>query len=783
MNIHAFSFRTTARGLAAACAGLLLLASLPGSADAAERYLVRYDATAKDIVVGVIDTDPASVIHHEFDDLGVLAATLSDATVDSLLSLDVVEDVAEDPKRELFAQRVPYGIDMVHARDEWDINRDDVIDEGAATGAGIRVCITDTGIMADHEDLKDVTILAGRSFVGEDWAADRQGHGTHVAGTVAAMHNDTGVVGVSPGEVELIIADVFNDDGDGQASSTILAAAEWCADQGADIISMSLGGKIGLLADGYRALYEQGILIIAAAGNDGAPVFNFPAAYEEVVSVAAVDSDEVVADFSTFNTDVEVAGPGVQVESTYPLSNSLAVAGGPTYQANAIANADPDNTSVTGPLADGGTCNDLPAESQFEGNVVLCERGGATFRQKIDNAAAGGGVAAVIYNNAEGNFNGTYGDPCCSEIPAISLSQADGQDALNHLGTDGTVNVNIADTTAYAFLSGTSMATPHASGTAAVIWSDCAGLDNDRVRSHLAATTRESQADDLDGRDVYYGFGIVQVAEGVDALHDGVDEYDPAEGNSDGNNPANVECAAAAGAKASGGGWLDGEAGKVNFGFDVEATTDGGSGDLSLRDHGVDARVKISRIESVSRLDADCGPVPGGDNAVEITGEGSFNSHSASFRACAADNGEPGNGADRFYLECTAGCSYDTAQSAPDGVIARGNIEVETEGGSSSSSGGASTLVLDPLLMTDGVAGTLQVFTVRAFEAAGKPAAGTEIVVVEERADGTTATHEAVTGTDGAALLSLTLPLADVAYQALAPDADSNSVPVETSAE
>lgn len=781
MFAHTSPISGLARGTLSACAGLFLLAATAGAADAADRYLVRYDAGAKDLVLGVLDTDPAAVVHHEFDDLNVLAATLSDATVDSLLSLSVVEDVAEDPERQLFAQRVPYGIDMVHARDEWDADRDGVIDSGAATGSGIRVCITDTGIMADHEDLRDVTILAGRSFVGEDWAADRQGHGTHVAGTVAAMHNDTGVVGVSPGEVDLIIADVFNDAGESQASSTILAASQWCADQGADIISMSLGGKIGLLADGYRALYEQGILIIAAAGNDGAPVINFPAGYEEVVSVAAVDSNEAVASFSTFNPDVEVAGPGVQVESTYPFSNSLDVAGGPNYQANAIANADPDNTSVTGPLADGGTCNDLPSEGQWQGNVVLCERGGATFRQKIDNAAAGGAVAAVIYNNAEGNFNGTYGDPCCSEIPAISLSQADGQDALGHLGTDGTVNVNLVDTTAYAFLSGTSMATPHASGTAAVIWSDCTGLDNDRVRSHLAATTRESQADDLEGRDVFYGFGIVQVSEGVNALNDGVDEYDPNQGNADGNNPANVECATTAGAKASGGGWLDGETGKINFGFDVEATSDGGSGDLSLRDHGVDARVKIARVESVNRLAEDCGPVSGGDNAVEITGEGSFNSQSASFRACAADNGEPGKGADEFYLECTAGCSYNTAQSAPDGVIARGNVEVEIEGGAGSSSDGASTLVLDPLLMTDGVAGTLQLFTVRAFEAAGTPAAGAEVTVVESRADGTTATHEAVTGMDGTALLSLTLPLSDAAYQAATPGAESNTVRVETS--
>ncbi|MBW3566207.1 MAG: S8 family serine peptidase [Acidobacteria bacterium] len=766
------------RTMAALCCSVFLTLAFAAEAQAGDRYLVRYEKGAKDQVLSELGAD--AIIHHEFDDLGVLAATLPASTVETLLGLSVVLDVAEDPIHHLFGQTVPYGIDLVHARDEWDADRDGVLDEGAATGAGVRVCITDTGIAAAHEDLRDLQILAGRSWVDEDWADDRQGHGTHVAGTVAAMHNDLGVVGVSPGTVELLIADVFNDAGEGQYSSTILDAARWCADQGADIISMSLGGKIGLLSDGYQAIYDRGVLIVAAAGNDGVLVFNYPAGYESVASVAAIDASEEVASFSTYNTDVEVAAPGVAVRSTYPHSSSLVVSGGPRYEANPIANADPDNTSITGALADGGDCNTTPGSAdQWAGQVVLCERGGATFRSKIDNVAAGGGAAAVIYNNTEGNFNGTYGDPCCSAIPAVSLSQADGHDALAFVGGEGTVNVKQIVTNAYASLSGTSMATPHASAAAAVIWSACPSLSHDQVRAHLSATTRESQADLLAGRDAFYGFGIVQVKEGVDALSDGINEYDPSTGNGDGNSPANVECSVAAGAKANGGGWLHGIDGRLNFGFDVEATSSGGAGSLSLNDHGRELRISMSQILSVSPLDSDCGTVPAGSNSVEIVGEGSFDAQPASFRACVADAGEPGAGGDRFYLECTSGCAYDTAQSAVDAAIDGGNIDVETTG-TSDSSGSSSTVVLDPVLLDEGVAGTLQVFTARVYDGARKLMDGATVTVVQRTADGGTSSFEAVTDSSGEALLTLTLPLGSAEYQAVTGTTESNFVEVDS---
>ncbi len=756
--------------------GLIAINSV--QAAASDRYLVRYQSGAKAEVMAALDSQ--AIVHHEFDELGLLAVTLPDSGVVALSNLTSVINISDDPLWRLSAQNVPYGIDLVNARDEWDANLDDIIDSGAATGNGIRLCIIDTGIFSAHEDLGagGVTILAGRSWVGEDWFYDQQGHGTHVAGTVVAAHNDVGVVGVSPGEVDLIIADVFNDAGEGQFSSTILEAANWCADQGANIISMSLGGlqPDSAIEAGYQSLYDRGILIIAAAGNDSGPVMNFPASYSSVVSVAAIDADELVADFSNKVPQVEVAAPGVGVLSAYPVDNALIIEAGPKYSANSIANTGEPGT-YSGPLADGGDCNAPATPGSFDGALVLCERGGAgTFGTKIDNAAAGGAIGVIIRNNVPGNFSGTWGNVGHGETPAISVSQEDGQDALNHLGKSSSILVEAGGASSYAELSGTSMATPHASATAAVHWSACKELNNDQMRAHLSATTRDSQFDLVVGRDPLYGYGIVQVKQGVEALTDGINEYDPLVGNGDGSNPANVECAVveADAAKATGGGWLSGED-KINFGFNAKETSNGAAGELQLNDKAANVRIKLSSVTSIAGLTAACGPVPAGDNAIVFEGGGTINSTPASFRACVADNGEPGRGSDLFYLECTDGCSYATSSAGSDGVLAGGNLQVHVANGGGDGSGDAMTMTLDPVLLTTGVPGELQVFSAQVYDDAQQPKAGATVTLEATAADGSVEKLEAVSGPAGIAVFTQTLG-SGVEYRAVSGNAESNTI-------
>ena len=173
----------------------------------------------------------------------------------------------------------------------------------------------------------------------------------------------------------------------------------------------------------------------------------------------------------------------------------------------------------SGVLVFGGFCGPTDDTDGWAGKVVLCERGNdISFYDKVMNVEGGGGAAAVIYNNLPGNFNGTLGEGNSSTIPAISLSQEDGQYLVgNELGSNGDVynNVNNRDGGGYEGWDGTSMATPHVSAVAALLWSAHPGLKNAEIRELMNGT-----ALDLGeiGRDNVFGFGLVQAYDALQSL-------------------------------------------------------------------------------------------------------------------------------------------------------------------------------------------------------------------------------------------------------------------------
>jgi serine protease len=154
------------------------------------------------------------------------------------------------------------------------------------------------------------------------------------AGTIAAkLDSATGVVGVAPG-VNLFIVRVFRDDGDWAYSSDLIDAAYRCKDGGANVINMSLGQDSSSQAENtaFTDLYtNHNILIVASAGNDRDSGPHYPASYDSVVSVAAIDFNKDVASISQRNDQVEIAAPGVDVLSTVPMGtgrvDSLKVSG------------------------------------------------------------------------------------------------------------------------------------------------------------------------------------------------------------------------------------------------------------------------------------------------------------------------------------------------------------------------------------------------------------------------------------------------------------------------
>lgn len=312
----------------------------------------------------------------------MVAATMSKSALNKLRKNPNVESIEVDVRRKPMAQTTPYGYTMVQA------NQFAQSDTTAR-----KVCIIDTGYNLGHPDLPGtndgVTGQANNSAVG-NWYNDGNGHGTHVAGTIAAYDNNEGVVGVYPG-VNMHIVKIFNDSGQWTYASDLIDAITQCQDAGSNVVNMSLGGGSSSTTErnAMQSFTDAGMLLVAAAGNDGNSAKSYPASYDAVMSVAAVDSSENRASYSQYNDQVEIAAPGSAVQSTYP-------------------------------------------------------------------------------------------------------------------------------TNTYASLSGTSMATPHVAGGAALVWSYFPQCSNNQIRSALNATAKDKGSA---GRDNFYGYGLMQLADAYNYLN------------------------------------------------------------------------------------------------------------------------------------------------------------------------------------------------------------------------------------------------------------------------
>ncbi len=481
---------------------VLIAGILPSAAaQPTERVLVEF-APGKGAMVRNAVVAGGGQVHFEYQRVNAIAVSVSPRAAQNLAKNPNVLGVYPDPERYLAAEEMPYGIKYVQAPGAWRTGAD---------GDGVKVCVIDSGFGAHHEDLQGLSV-EGYSQVDNQWDFDGYGHGTHVAGTITAVgNNDLGVIGVSPGLIDLFIVKIFDNAGEWVSkarASNLMAAAEMCADNGARIISMSLGGGKPTRPEEriFDALYAEGVLSIAAAGNTGLEELHYPASYESVVAVAAIDENYDVASFSTFNDDVELAAPGVNVLSTVPfIPDTWLYVGDAAYQGQPMEFS-PYGT-VSGLLAEGGRCLPTDTPGDWTGKVVLCERGDASFAEKVTTVVNGGGVAAVVYNNAPGLFSGTLGEEG-DWIVAISISQEDGQAALGQLNQEATVqSAPPLLGSGYEAWSGTSMSTPHVSGVAALLWSYNSNWTAAEIREAMNATARDLGDP---GWDMHFGHGLVQ---------------------------------------------------------------------------------------------------------------------------------------------------------------------------------------------------------------------------------------------------------------------------------
>ncbi|MEL6380974.1 MAG: S8 family serine peptidase [Cyanobacteria bacterium J06626_18] len=196
---------------------------------------------------------------------------------------------------------------------QWNLRQIEV--EGAwgkgINGKGVTVAVIDTGI-SKGPDLNKTDLVAGYDFVNDRAKADDDnGHGTHVAGTIAqSTNNGYGVAGIAYG-AKLMPLKVLSRAGFGTISD-IAEAIRFAADNGADVINMSLGGggESKLMREAIDYAHSKGVVIVAAAGNSGLSSASYPAMYDNVIGVSAIGPDEQKTSYSNYGKGVDIAAPG-----------------------------------------------------------------------------------------------------------------------------------------------------------------------------------------------------------------------------------------------------------------------------------------------------------------------------------------------------------------------------------------------------------------------------------------------------------------------------------------
>lgn len=209
------------------------------------------------------------------------------------------------------AQVIGWGITQIKADQAW--NAVSPVDYGY----GVKAAVVDTGIDYTHTDLS-LNVKGGINTISsrKDYKDDN-GHGTHVAGIIAAQNNEVGVVGVGP-QVYLYGVKVLDRNGSGWLSD-IIEGLEWCIVNQMQVVNMSLGTKSDVLSfhEAVAKTYQAGITIVVAAGNEYGGAVNYPAKYSETIAVSASDQYNQIASFSSVGPEVDLIAPGVNVNSTY----------------------------------------------------------------------------------------------------------------------------------------------------------------------------------------------------------------------------------------------------------------------------------------------------------------------------------------------------------------------------------------------------------------------------------------------------------------------------------
>jgi thermitase len=308
--------------------------------------------------------------------------------------------VAKEPEAEFtpndpnYSQQWQYP--KVEANQAWDQTRGN---------SSVNIAILDTGIDQSHEDLAS-KLGAQQDFTGSaSGVEDNQGHGTHVAGSSAAISNNSKGVAGTCQDCTLMNGKVLNDSGNG-AYSWIANGIIWAADNNAKVINMSLGGTgaSSTLENAVNYASNKGVVVVAAAGNNNQSSPFYPAFYDKAIAVGSTDSGDTKSDFSNYGTWVDVAAPGSFIHSTAPDHNNAIWGSGVKYGTiSGTSMATPHVAGLAGlvfskqGLCSDNTCVRQKIESSIVDRSVLNNTGSIDWsKARINANKALGGSSDTI---------------------------------------------------------------------------------------------------------------------------------------------------------------------------------------------------------------------------------------------------------------------------------------------------------------------------------------------------------------------------------------------------